>query len=704
MKKVTFIILSLILTSLSFSQSSMPKKGDFDLKWIMPKALSNPLIMTFERMEVGLNLPDSIDRMIQNFIKDSVSTSKLNPFNPEDIDIKADFYIRDGENWKLKQFVYAFYYEDFRRNTQSKKVDDWNWIKLKTKDNFRIRFAPTQAGKWKFTVSIKIRGKEVAKLGDYEFSCTSDGNPGFVKVSENKRYFKLGENVFFPVGQNLPRATCYFEKDSLGKVKNDEYKCADCSCAGYEEWCPHLRKLPINPNAYMAYLKELEKLSKTGANFYRVLIFPHTYDFEYDKLGNYYSRLNCAWELDQVVQKSEQLGLKMDLNLFVGYAVAKSPYDVKAWDWAKENENDFGYCYKSELHLNETVEFLTNPEALKHYKNKLRYIIARWGYSTAIAQLEMMSEINNKFQKFPKEMYSWHYEVTKYIKEDLGHKNQLLAVSYDGTSPQESLGDSSFSIPYVDVITHNVHRINVPRKDVQNYFKRYSYHNKPFIYSEIGTGDTGVDGCDNQVEWQKDLWTTIFSGTASAGINWNEHHNYKLWENFKYVQTYVKDINFDEFTELGNKLRKDELVEVLFLTTKDGSKNIGMVHNLTWNYYTNSTNGVCKKDFIPKNKAHLSFTETPFLKKKKGLKLSNLKSKTLYVIEWFDPFTGITIKTEEIQTKMNGTIVLNHPTLDKKTPFVAYKLYPKGVVFTTLKPVEKQTKATKSSEIKIYNE
>lgn len=704
MKKGIFIVLSLMLSSLSFAQNSNPKNGGFDLHWIMPKVLSNPLIMTFERMEVGINLPDSVNRMIQNFIKESDTSSKLNPFNPEEIDIKADFFIQEGENWKPKQFVYAFYYEDYRRNTQSKNINDWNWIKLKVKDNFRIRFAPTQVGKWKFSVIVKVKGKEVANLGEFEFSCVSSGNPGYVKVADNKHNLKLGENVFFPVGQNLPRPTCYYEKDSLGKVKNDEYNCAKCDCAGYEEWCPHLRKLPLNPNSCMTYLKELEKLSKTGANYYRVIIFPHTYEIEYDKLGNYYARLHSAWELDQLIQKSESLGMKIDLNLSSGYPVGKRIYNVTVWDWEKEHEKDFGYCYKSELNLGEPIDFLTNPLAIKHYKNKLRYIVARWGYSTAIAQLEMMNEINNKFQSYPKEIYAWHYEITKFIKEDLGHKNQLLAVSYDGTTPQENLGDSSFSIPYVDVITHNFHRLNAASGDIQTPIKRFSYHNKPLIISEIGTGDTGFQKCDDHSEWKKDLWTVIFSGTASAGINWNEDHNYKLWENFAHVQSYVKDINFEEFTEIGNTTRKDQLVEVLFMKSSDKNKNIGFIHNLTWNYYTNATGGICKTDFIPANVAHLKFVETPFLKKKKALKLSDMKAKTRYQIDWFNPFTGAVFLTEELKSKKDGTIVLQHPTLSKEMPFVTYKICIKGETFSTLKPLEKGTKATKTPEIKTYNE
>ena len=42
--------------------------------------------------------------------------------------------------------------------------------------------------------------------------------------------------------------------------------------------------------------------------------------------------------------------------------------------------------------LNTTAEFFTHPEALRRTKNKLRYIVARWGYSPSILAWELFNE------------------------------------------------------------------------------------------------------------------------------------------------------------------------------------------------------------------------------------------------------------------------------------------------------------------------
>ncbi len=133
----------------------------------------------------------------------------------------------------------------------------------------------------------------------------------------------------------------------------------------------------MNPKAYMVYLEELEKFKKAGADYFRFIIFPHTYELEYDKLGNYYARLNVAWELDKMIEKAENLDLKMHFNMFLGYPLTKAHYGVEAWDWYSNNEWDNGYCYRTELNMKEPAEFLTNPDAKRHFKNRLRYLIAR---------------------------------------------------------------------------------------------------------------------------------------------------------------------------------------------------------------------------------------------------------------------------------------------------------------------------------------
>lgn len=664
------------LQTLNFAQQGIPKRG-YALDWLYPKTMGSPQISKFAKIELGIALHDTLSKEITNFIKNG---SGLNPFNPDDLDLYAEFSVHDNSKATSSKRINAFYFEDFRRNTADANLEKWNWVNLNTPSKFRIRFTPDAIGTWQFQVFIRVKNKEIVKLGPYTFTCVESDLKGFVKVAADNRYLELGGESFMPIGQNLPKPSCAFEKDASGKVVSDPYGCEKCPCAGIEDWCGHLRHLPMLPKPYMVYLEQIEKFKEAGGNYFRMISFPFTYDIEYEKLGNYTNRLHCAWELDQMVNKAEELDLKVHFDLFIGYSVVKAPYGTTNWDWYADGADDPGYCYAKELGLTEPHQFLTNEQARKHYKNKLRYMIARWGYSPAIAVLEMMSEINNKFSGYAPEIYQWQKEMARYIKEDLQHSNQLLTVSYDGGRPKIKQGDYSFSIPHLDILTHNIHRAAIERGELQDAYLRYAKHNKPLIFSEIGTGDIGFQVCDKNTEWIKDLWLTLFSGTASAGINWNEFHNVELWKHMQAVQQYTKDIQWTNFSELQHRNSKNKLVEVVALYDPLNDNSVGAVQNLTWNYASNNTGGDCEVKDQPEEQ-YRNFTEVE-APAKKGVYLKKTAKKKTYQIDWYSPKTGQLISSSTVSSKSSGKLELPHPNLTADMPFVLYKLYPKDKGFT----------------------
>jgi hypothetical protein len=687
-KTIILLILALSFAFENKAQTSIPRRG-FAVDWMQPLVNSNPTIGKFEKIELGIHLTDSLKKLISNYVNEVANGNKINPFNPEEIDIYAEF--KHASLSKSKR-INAFYFEDFKRNTSSSNVEEWNWSQVAQENKFRLRFTPNLIGKWNFIVYVKIKGKQVTQLGPYDLACKDSQKAGYVSVASNKRYLELGGKSYLPIGQNLPKPTCYFKKDAAGAITDDPFGCSTCPCANVEEWCPHLKKLPMYPKAYMVYLEELEKFKKAGADYFRFIIFPHTYELEYDKLGNYYARLNVAWELDKMIEKAENLDLKIHFNMFLGYPLTKAHYGVEAWDWYSNNEWDNGYCYRTELNMKEPAEFLTNPDAKRHFKNRLRYLIARWGYSTSIALFELMSEINNKFPDNPKELYLWQLEMTKYIKEELGHDEHILTVNYHNGRPNLKGGDESFSIPYLDILTYNIHRGEIYRSPLQDNYTMYQKHNKPMLFSEVGTGDLEFELCDNNSEWYKDLWATIFSGTASAGINWNEQHNYKLWENYKTVKEFTKNINFNEFSELYSSLSKNKLIETIGIYDNTHQKAIGMIQNTTWNYYSNSTDGPCKKLVIPSKKFQV-FKPFKSGSKKTRIQLKSLNADKEYELMWLNPFTNKVIETVTIKSDKAGKMTLNYPELTKDLPFVIYKINEKGVVYSNNAPSKLEEKS-----------
>lgn len=143
-------------------------------------------------------------------------------------------------------------------------------------------------------------------------------------------------------------------------------------------------------------------MADAGANAFRFIVFPWNWEIEFEKIGNYYDRLPNAYEMDQVIEKATELGLRMQINMKVQYALENpSYYTMYGWDWDYDKVDMMGccngngvYCYRTDLGLNSPLEFFTDDDARTHFKNRLRYMIARWGYSPNIYLWELYSEIN----------------------------------------------------------------------------------------------------------------------------------------------------------------------------------------------------------------------------------------------------------------------------------------------------------------------
>lgn len=98
-----------------------------------------------------------------------------NPYNPEDIDMRATFIAPSGDTTK----IFGFY-----DNYQNRK-------------QWKVRFAPTEVGEWKYEVYvIDSPGTSLPATGT--FTAVDSDHPGYVQISEeNPNYLKFSEGDFY---------------------------------------------------------------------------------------------------------------------------------------------------------------------------------------------------------------------------------------------------------------------------------------------------------------------------------------------------------------------------------------------------------------------------------------------------------------------------------------------------------------------------
>ncbi len=176
-----------------------------------------------------------------------------NPFDPEQIDLKAEFTAPSGRKWN----IWGFY------NPSS-------WAAL-----WMVRFSPTEEGTWRYVVTVTdSQGTAGSRPGT--FTAIGSAHHGFIKIAPNQRYL-----------QHSDGASYY----GVGLWYNDSYEL-------------------FNEGAITE--DGLDDLKKRGANF--ISFFPTPLETMGSGLGRYDE--NRCGRMDQLFDWCEQRDMKISWNIW----------------------------------------------------------------------------------------------------------------------------------------------------------------------------------------------------------------------------------------------------------------------------------------------------------------------------------------------------------------------------------------------------
>ncbi len=549
-------------------------------------------IEQYEKLEFGVKLPSTIQDAIDDFIDDETTPGAINPFLDWEIKVVATFDREDGQAYVDEQKIHGFYYESYTRDPDNTTTGQGSWTINQTNDYpFRIRFAPPVVDVWRCKVEIILPSETYTSPSFYFQVHSSPTNKGFVKVGSNKRYLTLGGETIYPICQNMT---------------NDGY---NNSVYGSEV---------AAPKAYKEFKEEITALNNAGLKYIRSFMHPHSMDIEFENIGNYHDRLHIAYEMDQIFELLEDNEMYVLLDFCWHQANFANPSDVYNnhwWDWSdqvKPNE----YAYKTEFNLGPPEDFLTDTDARKYYKQKIRYIIARWGYSTSIMGLELMNEmdlfgqvsttsnsyVNNS--SVPGDVADWNEYMANYIKDDLKHTNHILTTNYAETPAST---DGTWDISNFDINTRNFYKNEVDR--FSEFYKGmnrpgtgagigeyFDLHDKPLFISETdGAPSTGgdIEVCQATI-WETNLRVLPFTGVCGVSL-WNrgKNANAARYYEMKNISNFMDGIDFDggNWTSQNNtddvtETRDDKHGELFCLRSGDKKRALGVVRNRTRNYHT----------------------------------------------------------------------------------------------------------------------
>ena len=396
-----------------------------------------------------------------------------NPFDPRQINVFATF---EGPNAAAIS-ISGFYYQDYRLWTENgiehyDPVGDPIW---------NVRFVSPQEGRYVYQVTVETE-QDTALSEQGSFEVVQSERPGFIRVSSrDPRYFEFDSGApYMAIGHNV----CWTTPDQLlGK--------------------------------YEAYFS---KMAAHGENWTRLWMIHWNVGLEWSKEAGYpglgrYDLLK-AWLLDRILEMAEEQGIYVMLCLDSFNTLRISP-EYPAWDG-----NPYGAHHGGPIERPE--QFFTNEEAHRLYRQRLRYVIARYAHSPSVMAWELWNEVDIIATYRSKEVAAWHREMARYVR-DLDPYDHLVTTSFANPKGDPAIWD----LPEIEVVQSHEYGPGDKAASIRRWCLEKQAYPKPHVFGEFGTdwlgggNETDPDG----VNIHNAIWAAVHSGAAGTAMSW-------WWDNY----------------------------------------------------------------------------------------------------------------------------------------------------------------------------
>ena len=541
--------------------------------------------------------------------------------------------------------ISAFWYQDFQeRLTEINvnqnlrlegKVNDTSWdydvfVNFSEEGNphFRLRYLPEVSGVYDITLVVEYEGF-IIQTFDKSFEVYEQRDNlyrGFVRVddSNNRHFIFDNDESYIPVGQNVAWYT---------SVERKHYD--------YKAW--------------------FEQMGEVGMNYARVWMAAWGYSPFWNDIYNFDERQTNLYSLDKTIEYAEEADIYIQLcllhhGMFSSLVNPMWPDSSNTWYVNRYGSNPYGDV------ITDSGDFFTEKEMIDNYKNQLKYIVARYGYSDHIMSFELFNEVDWIETYSFSDGLNWHLDMANYLKE-LDPNKHLISTSF---KDQNFLGNNYkvFKLSNIDFV--NVHHYGIYNHTdylpEQQYFIQNEF-NKPVIYDEIGySGNGGEDQYTrdpSNVTLHQGLWAGAMGGGAGTGMHW-------WWESW--VETY--DV-YDEYLGVSRYLEKIDLTgndQQALYSEQDGKNLIGInsisIGYMGYSYQDRLYLYVFDKGYKLGNQNTVSRSNIEIVVM--GLETG------VYALESYNTFTGELINTKEVS--IDGSTSISLPEFSKDIALILHKI------------------------------
>lgn len=423
-----------------------------------------------------------------------INSNYGNVYNPDTVKVDAEITLPDAKSI----LVPCFYYE-------KAKMEGQKWVNDASLSSWMLRFSSTQTGVHK----VKLRVVDKAGTfysSEYSVDVQASSNLGIIKVDEaNKQFYRhTTGQPYFPMGINVG----WNNTDAYTTILNN-LGFGDANLVRY--W-------------HTGFANQALEWKKSDT---------------YKGLG-YYSQ-QAAGMSDSILALCEKNNLNLQLTIFQ-HGMVSETVDSN-WKDNPLNKVNGGYITNSE-------EFFYNDDCKKNTRNKLRYIIARWGYSSNIFAWELFNEVNfsgnhpSQSAKWFPGVLQWHSEMSKYLKEN----DPFQHITTTSVSGKDDMLLAMDTITHLEVLQYHIYDDNMLLAQTRNDSVFQSkLKNKAIINGEYGTNNKADVPFDMQ---RAAIWNSIMTRVPHLMWIWDYYKDSDWSDLFKMPASFVKNIDFAKETEI----------------------------------------------------------------------------------------------------------------------------------------------------------
>lgn len=354
-----------------------------------------------------------------------------NPFDSSEIRVEATVTSPDGERWVAPGFLYQPYARSLEAVHEKLAPDG--------EAQWRVRLSLPKPGQYSVVVSVTDKTGTVSS-DPLTLEATPADVPGMTRRHPSDcRYFVTdrGETLYL-TGANV--------------------------CWG-------------GPGATYDYDTRLAKYADAGCNYFRVWLNPSWVTFATNTPGNGYNRIDLAnaWRLDYVLELAERLGMRVliCIDSFNSLKSNKAPYGQ--WEHSPFNQANGGPIASPR-------EYFTNETMRAAYRNRLRYLVARYGYSPSVFAWEFWNEVDIIDDYDSATVTAWHRDMAAHLRS-IDPWNHLIGTSH-AMPPGDPMLDALPGLDFVQ--THHYGARDMARDLLDDRTLKAAARGRPHFHGEYG--------------------------------------------------------------------------------------------------------------------------------------------------------------------------------------------------------------------------